>query len=478
MLLILVLCLSTEFGYVNFYGSFSKPNDIAIALTATGEQVDGKIFQYLNFKMLSIIIAFAICQFLLKSKPRNSGYRLITLVFFLFFIHATFSYLIYKHLSIKLHGLIAVNINENQFLPLPIGINTVTNSIFGYFIMGDKGFKTIRDKLGYHADSFPQNNIVIIVEETLRGDHLSINGYKRPTSNFLQELQSRNLLKNFGICAAGATASLASNNLLLTGILPQNPKKSTESFSNPSIFQYAKASNYKTYFFDGQMNDRWAGTLDDYNYVDNFISRNTLLLGKAFKYEVDFNIAKSVNHILETSKGNLIYVIKRGFHFPYSKNYPENKKVWTPVYDDNSDDKPTPTGLINSYDNSLFYNLDTFFRILIGDSKKSLYQTVIIYTGDHGESFLEDGKSTEHSKSAKLEAKTALAIIGEQINVDTNYKPSHHNILPTVLDLMNYPKSKIRYPYSPSLLRAKEKDNIKRYYILPDLNNPKVYAFD
>lgn len=478
LLVILLLCFSTELGYVEFYGSFSHPNDITIALTATGEQVNGKILEFLNVKILLIPVAFFAAQYTLRDKSKKSGVVLMTAVFLLLIVHAAASYFIYLHLAKTRGGLRAININENLFLPLPVGVNTSINSIFAYFFLKNDGFKSKRDQLIYKSNIYPHNNIVVIVEETLRGDHLNINGYNRQTSGFLQELQKKKLLTNFGICAAGSTSSLTSGNLLLTGLKPENPDRASKTFTYPSLFQYAKASNYKTHFFDGQMNDKWAGTLDDYSYVDNFVSRNSLLLSESFKYEVDFHIAKAVNRILKTSTGNFIYVIKRGFHFPYSRNYPKNKKVWKPVMEDESHDKPTPATLINSYDNALHYNLDSFFKILVENREQSLAHSVIIYTGDHGESFLEDGKSTQHTKSARYEALTGLVIIGKNLHLDTAYKASHHNILPTVLDLMNYPVEKTKYPYSLSLLRAKEKDNVKRHYVLPDLNSPKVYAFD
>ena len=41
----------------------------------------------------------------------------------------------------------------------------------------------------------------------------------------------------------------------------------------------------------------------------------------------------------------------------------------------------------NSYDNSLRFNLDDFFRNLASDYGRLPNGTVIVYTSDHGESF-------------------------------------------------------------------------------------------
>ncbi len=479
-LILLVVCISAELGYISFYDRFSDPNDIIIALTATGEQVNSLMSQYLNFNILTLLFAFAVGEIVLRSRKKTANFLVLIYTLILFTLHSVSSFFIYSYLSTKHEDIIAYNINQNVFIPLPVGINTFINTCFGYLIVGDKDFKTERDRLSYQTQVKPLNNIVIIMEETIRGDYLSLNGYPRKTSGYLEELRNKHLLKNFGLCVAGSTASLTSNNLLFAGISPSNADAeiSKKTFTSPSIFQYAKATNYKTYFFDAQMNDYWAGTFDDYTFIDHYFNKKQLLPEGVNNFEIDFIIAEQVNKILKNSRGNLIYIVKRGFHFPYESNYPENKRIWVPVFEGDLSTDKDQKGLINSYDNSLSYNIDRFFKVLIGNSEESLNHSIIIYTGDHGENFLEDGESVGHSKSSKLEATVPLVIIGKNIEADTLYKASHHNILPTVLDLMNYPKNEIKYHYSPSLLQAKESDNKKRHYILPDLNNPKVYDFD
>jgi glucan phosphoethanolaminetransferase (alkaline phosphatase superfamily) len=134
--------------------------------------------------------------------------------------------------------------------------------------------------------------------------------------------------------------------------------------------------------------------------------------------------------------------------------------------------------LINTYDNSLKYNIDPFFKMLIKDPKVTLRNTLIFYTGDHGEMFLEDGKNWLHGKSNKFEASVPLCIIGKDLKIDTSFRASHANILPTVLDFMNYPKTLFTKNTALSLLKTKGKDTKPRTFILPDLYTPKIIKFD
>ena len=64
----------------------------------------------------------------------------------------------------------------------------------------------------------PKNNIVLVIDESIRGDHLSVNGYKRETTPFLDALSQEDSFYNWGLAVAGATCSHPSNSLILTGV--------------------------------------------------------------------------------------------------------------------------------------------------------------------------------------------------------------------------------------------------------------------
>jgi glucan phosphoethanolaminetransferase (alkaline phosphatase superfamily) len=90
--------------------------------------------------------------------------------------------------------------------------------------------------------------------------------------------------------------------------------------------------------------------------------------------------------------------------------------------------------------------------------------TVIVYTGDHGESFFENGKAG-HGGETTGEAEVPLFILGmSDARIDVGFKASHHNIFATLLDLMNYPEELRRSEYSKSLLKAKAADSSSRFF--------------
>jgi glucan phosphoethanolaminetransferase (alkaline phosphatase superfamily) len=167
-----------------------------------------------------------------------------------------------------------------------------------------------------------------------------------------------------------------------------------------------------------------------------------------------------------------------GAHIPYNIDFPPDQKTWTPSYEaTNKFDIPSADVLpevVNAYDNAIKYNLNSFFSNLIDDYSTIPNNSVIIYTGDHGQTLFANGRSS-HGGNTKAEANVPLFIIGKvPPTVDTGYKASHGNIFPTVLDLLDYPREFREKRGFPSLFNAKKTDSRARYFN-PDLGTKVLF---
>jgi len=87
----------------------------------------------------------------------------------------------------------------------------------------------------FHATQRPLDSIIYVIDESVRGSNLSLNGYLRATTPFLQSLETRGLLKNLGICVAAGSFSHISNAYLITG---HNafPDDAFRTARNPTLF--------------------------------------------------------------------------------------------------------------------------------------------------------------------------------------------------------------------------------------------------
>ncbi len=327
------------------------------------------------------------------------------------------------------------------------------------------------------AITTPQNNIVFIVDESIRGDHLSLNGYPRPTTPYLEQLQQTGVLYNWGVSVSSGTASTNSNALLLTGI-NQLPDVTQQTRKVPTIFAYAKAMGYHTIYLDMQMNRAWLMTVDDFKQVDEWHTVQEFSQGE--EYQVDSEAAGWMYDKLRSSGGNFIWINKAGGHFPYLERIPKGYTLWQPGLKNARYDPPDSVELTNTYDSILTYNLENFFRTLV--RPETLANTTFVYTSDHGQTLSENGETWPQTGPTRNEARVPIFIIqAGQAKFDTNYKASHQNLFATLLDLMKTPQEMRRYPYAVSLLQATADMSQPRYYIVGDINSQLrgwLYDFD
>jgi glucan phosphoethanolaminetransferase (alkaline phosphatase superfamily) len=327
------------------------------------------------------------------------------------------------------------------------------------------------------SQAVPPDNIVFIVDESIRGDHLSLNGYSRPTTPYLEQLQREGVLYNWQDSASTATASLHSNTLLLTGI-NHLADASQDTRKMPTIFAYAKAMGYRVSLLDVQMNTRWLMQPDDYALVDEWLTEQDFSHGP--EYDMDLEAARWIEAKLNSSTGNFIWINKMGAHFPYASRYPPDAALWQPALESVEYDPDKSTELVNSYDNAVTYNLKNFFQTLV--QPEILEHTVFVYTSDHGQTLSENGETWPQTGPTRNEAIIPMLIISDRpLSVDTAFKASHQNLFATMLDLMQVPDSSRAYPYSPSLLQATASASQPRFYIVGDILSDlrsEIYRYD
>lgn len=464
-----------EYGYQKALGRFFNILDFETILATTSEQKTESIFLYANFWLIIPCTIFLACLFLVKNKEPKGLKSLVKTFsgvggFFIFLLLFSGLFADKNFPSVTFNTFYRTNI---EFL-----LNgALTGGKLSSTISGKELTRRKIKKPDLPENYRPSNNIVLVIDESVRGDHLSINGYQRKTTPFLENLARQKTFHNWGIVSAASTGSRFSYNSIITGLMPDDFPDQTEfKVKNfPTIFQYAKAMNYKTFFFDGQMRNFWSGIPDDQNYIDlwqNVTAFNGA--GLYEKWEVDNNIAAKINEVISNSTGNLIVVFKHGSHIPYQDNFPPEQTIWQPSFVTNkADGIPSADQLEavrNAYDNSIKYNVDSFFEKMVNDYQNLPNNTFIIYTGDHGQTLFTNGKASHGGKTVG-EANVPLFIIGNFENdLDTKYKASHCNIFPTILDLLNYPQELRETRNYLSLLKMTAKDSRQRFFN-PDLGN-------
>src|SRR6185436_5725531 len=123
--------------------------------------------------------------------------------------------------------------------------------------------------------------------------------------------------------------------------------------------------------------------------------------------------ASYLRELLQNSKGNFVYVVKKGAHFHYENSYPSDDPAYVrflpklKTTDSYGEEKERT---INSYKNAVSFAVDTFFERLLPAHLKN---STIIWTSDHGQSLQENGQKYTHCKSEFEQAMVPLIVISE-----------------------------------------------------------------
>lgn len=468
------IAILIEYGCYKAFGRFSVQDDIALAIFAGDWRFTAAAAaMYFNYLALVPIAFFAGLLLLTKTVIRRALplIALTALVIAAFFgLTSYFTKNLFYTVSFASAARSLISFPSTWYLG---SVNGVPERLL---------YLAPRKRIDFHAASTPSNNIVFIVDESVRGDHLSLNGYAKPTSPYLDDLARKGFVKNWGIAAAGTTCSVTSNSLLLTGA-NKLPDRDLDVHQLPTIFGFARAMNYRTYYFDAQVSESWNGKPSDIADYGEWVKADDLAATVAKPYDIDAEIARRIKKITGTSTGNFIWVTKFGVHKPYTASYPndksENIDSWFRQYDSNIDART----LVHEYDQAITYNLESFFSNLL-DGGRGGENTVYVYTSDHGQSLMENGATVSHCSNTRGEAMVPLLMIAHPARlagIDDTYRASHANIFSTLLDLMSVPDGERPYPYALSLLKAKSSDSAPRSYYAGNLQGTgdgKKYPFD
>jgi glucan phosphoethanolaminetransferase (alkaline phosphatase superfamily) len=338
-----------------------------------------------------------------------------------------------------------------------------------------------RDELPIFPDAQrPLESIIYIIDESIRGSNLSLNGYPRDTTPFLQSLEAKGLLKNLGICVAASTYSHVSNAYLITG---HNtfPDHDFRTEKNPTIFDYAKKMGYETIYID--VNQIYLYSLiqaagdGPVRALDRWMNDTTF---KELQIDLattkDVGVARILSTLLNEKSGYFILVNKKGLHFHYRSSYPNDmaSTIWKPVMKAAQAIDPSAAGrekLVNTYDNGVRFQVDEFFRELVSKTTNQNY--AILYTSDHGQTLSEHGQTYTHMKpDQEIVDVPEFIVSGEEYGkqrlldgIAPGIRVSHLNNFATLLDLMEVPMSLRVRLYDKSIFALTEKDNSERYYM-------------
>lgn len=322
-------------------------------------------------------------------------------------------------------------------------------------------------------------NVLLIVIDTLRADHMSLHGYDRATDPNLVRIAGEGVM--FENAYATSSWTLTAHASLFTGRWPYEHKADGGRHLDdtyPTIAEALAARGYRTGAFNGNfetVTKRWGFArgfihFEDYYQtlpqltVSSFYGRflEYYALHKVFgmEFSIDRRWAPSVNRSAldwidqDNERPFFAFINYYDVHAPYIS--PERARFsefenpgglvntdWTTADIYNPKTPEQVQGEIDAYDGGIYYN-DEQIQILLDELQKRgvLENTIVMITSDHGELFGEHGLWEHHNSLYRPVIHVPMIVwypksVPQNVRVDT---PISNAAIPaTILDMLGEP---------------------------------------
>lgn len=219
--------------------------------------------------------------------------------------------------------------------------------------------------------------VVIVVGETARGDHFSLNGYPRLTNPQLANIDN---LYSFSQVDSCNTITIRSMKCIFSRV---NTQTRTTPINESAFTEVMKSLGFTVDIFSLQ------GLTDVYRYLgyDQLVSKYAVLRASQLGAK-DVALLPFIKTALTQKQNTLVVLHTLGSHQAYHDRTLKEHQHFTP-FCTNADVKScNHQELINAYDNSIIATDDFLAKTIhLLEHKKA----VLLYVSDHGESLGENG---------------------------------------------------------------------------------------
>lgn len=275
--------------------------------------------------------------------------------------------------------------------------------------------------------------VVLVVGESLRSDHLGINGYARNTTPRLAALGPE-LLSFPDVASTANWTELAVPGIVSLRVGGQRA----------SVLQTFAEAGYRTAWLSNQEPFPYSRTAD---VVEHAVG------SQDYHLRTDANLLPIfTSFVRQAGPRQLVVLHMIGSHIPYEERYTAASRVYTPTLRDLGVKQPLPAdkqAAINSYDNTVI-ETDKFLARVIEVLRAEQRPALLLYTSDHGENLFDDERGlfmhaqkgpTRHDTHVPLLAwmnppyRAAHPALAQALQANRLKKISHAGVFATLLDL-------------------------------------------
>lgn len=232
--------------------------------------------------------------------------------------------------------------------------------------------------------------IVVVVGETARADHFSLNGYQQPTNPRLSALAAGDArLINFGNLWSCGTATATSLPCMFSNLGRINFSE-REASQRDNLVDVAQRAGVRVQWINNNSGCKGICERVPNEDLSQHPTNPLCSTGECFD---EILVERLAAQLKDISRDTLLILHQKGSHGPaYYKRYPKRFEKFVPVCENSQLDRCEVPSIVNAYDNTIGYT-DEVLAQLIGQLKDAApkVSSALIYASDHGESLGEGG---------------------------------------------------------------------------------------
>ena len=243
--------------------------------------------------------------------------------------------------------------------------------------------------IGKDAQIFPvvpdRELIIVVVGETARADHFSVNGYARKTT---PNLEQHSIISFDNVWSCGTSTAVSVPCIFAQANHSNYDNNKAKATSNLLDITVLTGSN--VLWLDNNSSSK--GVADRVEYINYKTADNNPVCDNECR---DIGMLSNLQSYVDAHPIGDIFIVlhQMGNHGPaYYKRYPKEFERFTPTCKTNQLEQCSSEEINNAYDNAILYT-DYFLSETINLLKKNdnAFETAMLYISDHGESLGESG---------------------------------------------------------------------------------------
>lgn len=283
--------------------------------------------------------------------------------------------------------------------------------------------------------------IILVVGESARADHFSLNGYSRKTNPMLDQEDVISLSSVYS-CGTSTAYSVP----CMFSIFGINQFSESKAQSTENLLDVLNHAGINILWRENNSDSQGVAVRVDFQDYKTHATNSICDI----ECRDEGMLVGLQEYIDEKNGGDIMIILHQmGNHGPaYYKRYPAAFEKFTPVCQTNQFSKCTNEEISNAYDNAILYT-DYFLSQVITLLKQndSHFKTAMFYMSDHGESLGEYGvylHGLPYAMAPDVQKHVAtLFWFGENFDIERNslrqkasQRFSHDNLFHTILGMM------------------------------------------